>query len=88
MLRLDVEANTPGLAKIRAEGRLVGEWTALLRSECQRLHSTARPLCLDLAGITDCDARGRAVLRELRRNGIRLADCSPLLLGMIQEESP
>lgn len=85
MLRLTVKSG-PARVAIMAEGRLVGEWVAVLESECLRLLGDGA-VELDLGAVTDVDSRGLMTLRRLRREAISLRGLSPLMQALLAEEA-
>jgi len=88
MLRLTLNGTNASRPTIRAEGRLVREWTTLLEAECARLAQPGSRLELDLAGVSDVDVQGIEVLRRLRRSPVTLVGCSSILLGLLSEDTP
>ena len=87
MLRLTLKPIGTRRAEIHAEGRLVGEWVALLAAECDRLLGAGQRIDLDLGAVADVDAGGLVVLRRLRRASVTLSGCTPILLSALAEES-
>jgi anti-anti-sigma regulatory factor len=82
MLRL---TSTPDATKVtlRAEGELVEKWVDLMEEECHRLTADARPVRLDLSGVTYVDTRGLDRLRVLVDQGVTLVRCPPLIRAML-----
>jgi ABC-type transporter Mla MlaB component len=85
MLRITVH-KTPGVVTFRLEGKLTGEWVAVLQEcwqiELSRQQGTIRRADLtvfrvDLTGVTCVDAVGKACLAAMHRQGSELvaADC-------------
>jgi hypothetical protein len=87
MLRLTLNHDGAHRPAIIAEGRLVGAWADLLESECSRLLGEHPGIELHLGEVTDVDAGGIAALRRLRARPVVLVRCSPILLGLLGEES-
>ncbi len=87
MLRLTIGTNGGKHPRIRAEGRLVGDYASLLESECLRVLREAPEIELELAEVTDVDARGLAALRRLRGQPIALIGCTPILLALLTDGS-
>ena len=87
MLRLTLETIGSMRPCLRAEGRLVGEYASLLETECMRVLGEAPEIELDLAGVTDVDARGLAALSRLRGESIRLIGCTPIMLAALTDRS-
>ena len=70
------------LALIGLEGKLIGAWV----DETRRIVATtsaSNRVCLNLQGLTFADSRGIELLRTLRREGIPLLGCSPLIEGLL-----
>jgi len=66
------------------EGRLAGPWVEELKSTCQQLLREGREPQLRLDGVTFVDDDGLALLAQLRREGIVLADCSPFVAEQLR----
>jgi hypothetical protein len=67
---------------IGLEGKLIGAWVG----ETRQIVAMARasdPVCLNLQGLTFADCGGIELLRALRRDGIPLLGCSPLIEGLL-----
>lgn len=86
MLRLTVKPG-PARRAVLAEGRLVGEWAALLETECLRLLREGGGVELDLGAVTDVDSHGLSTLRRLRHEAIVLLGLSPLMQALLAEEA-
>jgi hypothetical protein len=70
------------LTTIGLEGKLLGAWV----DETRQILAAARvaqQFCLNLKGLTFADSRGIELLRSLRRDGIPLLGCSPLIEGLL-----
>jgi hypothetical protein len=77
VLRISIERD-PSTLSLVLEGRLVGPWVDELR-RISAIHITRNvPLTVDLEGLTAMDARGQALLDELRRDGATLR-CSDVM---------
>ena len=70
------------LISIGLEGKLLGPWVEEARHVVEAARALDR-VCLDLRGLTFADARGVELLRTLRREGIPLMGCSPLMEGLL-----
>jgi anti-anti-sigma regulatory factor len=86
MLRLT--RTSPGTAEVvlKAEGQIVGDWVALLESECRELLATERSVALDLGDVSYLDRQGVRVLRELTRGSLTLVNCPPLVEELLTED--
>ncbi len=70
------------LVSIGLEGKLLGAWV----DEARQIVAAARAsdrVCLNLQGLTFADSSGIELLRSLRREGIPLLGCSPLIEGLL-----
>jgi hypothetical protein len=77
VLRISIERDSSTLSLV-LEGRLVGPWVDELRT-ISAIHITRNvPLTVDLEGLTAMDARGQALLDELRQGGATLR-CSDVM---------
>jgi ABC-type transporter Mla MlaB component len=70
---------------LRLEGSLAGVWVVELRKLCETAMAQGETITLDCAGISFSDLEGVALMRELRRQGARLANCSPFLKFQLEE---
>ena len=70
-------------ATLLLEGKLLAPWVAEVRGmvEDQQLTRARR---LDLTAVAFVDAEGAKLLGELRRSGLELAGCSPLIASLIE----
>jgi len=77
------------LVSIGLEGKLVGAWVGETRQIVATAGASHR-VCLNLQGLTFADPLGIELLRSLRREGIPLLGCSPLIEGLLSanEVSP
>jgi anti-anti-sigma regulatory factor len=70
------------LKSISFQGKLLGAWV----DEARKVVTTARAserICIDLQGLTFADSRGVELLRTLRKEGVPLLGCSPLIEGLL-----
>jgi hypothetical protein len=70
------------LVSIGLEGKLIGAWVGETR-QIVATASASNRVCLNLQGLTFADSRGIELLRTLRREGIPLLGCSPLIDGLL-----
>jgi anti-anti-sigma regulatory factor len=73
------------LVSIGLEGKLLGAWV----EEARQIIAAARAfdrVCLNLQGLTFADSRGIELLRTLRREGVPLLGCSPLIEGLLASD--
>lgn len=75
------------LVKLTLEGKLAGEWVNELLA-CWRQAITgdgSTTLYVDLAGVTWVSEEGRALLREMHRNGAEMRAGNLLMSGILEE---
>ena len=75
------------LVSIGLEGKLLGAWV----DEARHTIAAARAVhhvCLNLQELTFADSRGIDLLRTLRREGVPLLGCSPLIEGLLASNQP
>jgi anti-anti-sigma regulatory factor len=80
---------SPGTSEVvlKAEGQIVGEWVALLESECRELLATEHQVALDLSDVSYLDRQAVRVLRELTRGSLGLVNCPPLVEELLTEDA-
>ncbi len=86
MLRLTRTSLGTAEVVLKAEGQIVGDWVALLESECRELLATERSVALDLGDVSYLDRQGVRVLRELTRGSLTLVNCPPLVEELLTED--
>ncbi len=72
-------------ATFRLEGSLAGAWVEELRQLCEAAIAQQTTIILDCGGVSFSDLEGAALLRDLRRQGICLANCSPFLKIQLED---
>jgi ABC-type transporter Mla MlaB component len=70
------------LVFIGLEGKLLGAWVEEARQIVAAARASDR-VCLNLQGLTFADSSGIELLRTLRREGVPLLGCSPLIEGLL-----
>jgi hypothetical protein len=70
------------LTSIGLEGKLLGAWVDETR-QILAAAKASQQFCLNLKGLTFADSCGIELLRSLRREGIPLLGCSPLIEGLL-----
>lgn len=76
-----------GSVILRAEGRVVGDWVSELRRCCETALSEGSALKVDLRDVDYTDARGLALLAELKTLGAVLVNCSPFVAEQLRTRS-
>ncbi len=72
MLRISRSAESPSLATLLVEGRVVAEWVSVLERECWLALQENGHVRLDLSAVTFVDGRGLAALRRLGANALEI----------------
>jgi anti-anti-sigma regulatory factor len=68
---------------LKVEGRLAGDWVALLESELEQAAQGQVALSLDLAGVDFASSQATEMLRAAAARGVRLSACSPFLSNLL-----
>lgn len=84
MLRISKLDGTDG-PTLRIDGSLSGVWVEELRRLCETTMTDGETITLDCGGISFSDIDGVVLMRELRRQQVRLANCSPFLKFQLEE---
>jgi anti-anti-sigma regulatory factor len=85
MLRITTIQNGDFPAVLKLEGKLLEPWIGELHEACRSACAGTASTTLDLAGISFIDMPGTIALRDLRRRGVRLTGCSPLVAELLKE---
>lgn len=85
-LRITRDDGASPRTKLKLEGRLVGEWAALLDRECSALLRSSVSLELDLSGVSFVDRAGIDVLARLSLVGVEIRDCTDAVGSVLQGE--
>jgi anti-anti-sigma regulatory factor len=80
-----IDGAGPGVL-VKVEGKLLQPWVEELTRACTQWATSANPLRLDLSAVTFVDAAGTQLLRELMRQGIAIAACSPFVAELLGRE--
>jgi ABC-type transporter Mla MlaB component len=86
VLRISRAAESPSLATLRVEGRVVAEWVPVLERECWLALQENLHVQLDLSAVTFVDRRGVAALRHLGANALEIVNC-PEFIGELLRTS-
>jgi anti-anti-sigma regulatory factor len=88
VLRINrIERTGAGLC-LQVEGRLSGDWVALLEDELAAAASTTTSLALDLAAVEFASQQATEMLRAATARGVRVIACSPFLAELLGTSSP
>jgi anti-anti-sigma regulatory factor len=86
MLRITIHDRAP-MTSFVLEGKLVGPWVRELK-QCWRdalANDPATPMLVDLAAVTFVDHDGRALLKQMRHQGVRLSSHGVLIDAIVAD---
>ena len=89
MLRISITTRPDGTT-VTLEGRVVGAWVDELSACWRSRHAPdARPIRVDLDGVTFVDAAGKAMLRAMHADGAALVATNVMMRAIVDEiEAP
>jgi len=73
---------------LKLEGRLSGDWVALLQGELEKAERGEGSLSLDLGAVDFASVQGTEMLRAAAARGVRLSACSPFLSNLLSLRTP
>jgi ABC-type transporter Mla MlaB component len=85
MLRISESNSSEKAATLRLEGQMIGQWVGAVEKVCEQYLASDRKLTLDLAEVLFVDRSGIALLQDLMRRGVTLANCSPFLTEQLKQ---
>ena len=86
MLRISPVQREDGGVMLHVEGKLAGEWVAVLERTCGRwLAGAHNAVGLDLAGVNYVDNNAVALLLDLRKDGVVLTGLSAFVQARLSE---
>ncbi|HET7258206.1 MAG TPA: hypothetical protein VFI75_00700, partial [Candidatus Acidoferrum sp.] len=83
MLRITTQKKR-GRTILSVEGKLAGPWVAALE-QCWKERAQGEKYSVDLCGVSFIDAAGRVLLKEIHRQGGKLAAEGCLNQAIVQE---
>ncbi|NOT60326.1 MAG: hypothetical protein HOP19_08890 [Acidobacteria bacterium] len=83
MLRITETTTNEAQTLLQLEGRLVGQWVALLRESGESLEANA--FALELTGVSFVDHAGLELLHSWQTRGIKLLNCPLFLQEMLRQ---
>lgn len=87
MLRITLIPDAAGGVCLQVEGRLAGEWIALLEGELEKASRGGLALSLDLAAVDFASPPAIEMLRAALARGVRLSACAPFLFNLLEGSS-
>jgi anti-anti-sigma regulatory factor len=86
MLRITWVAGSDAAPVLKLEGKLLGPWVSEVREAWAQAAARSGRIRLDLSAVSFVDAAGAQLLRELRRQGLTFAACSPFVAELLHLE--
>lgn len=85
MLRITQTINNGSVVKLRLDGTITLESFAEIDSACAQYRSEADlTLVLDMAGVTFMQTEPAQKLAQLKRDNLRIINCSPFIAALLQ----
>ena len=84
MLRITTSEND-NLVELRIEGELTQSTTHEVERLCRGYLGEGRKLALQLAGATFADRAGAELLRDLKKRGVMLTECSGFFSELLRD---
>ena len=85
MLRISENGSSDETTTLRLEGQMIGQGVAEAQKVCEQFLATGCKLTLDLAEMLFVDRSGIALLQDLIRRQVTLANCSPFLKEQLKQ---
>ena len=86
MLRIRRDDVETGRVVLILEGHIVADWAEVLELECEDLRRGGLRVALDLSGVVFISLSGIEALGRLRKAGVAIKGCSPLIADMLEQE--
>lgn len=83
MLRISRIEPTGSELCLKVEGRLTGDWVALLEGELAEAIRSTASLSLDLAAVDFASLEATEMLRAAVSRGVRVVACAPFLSSLL-----
>ena len=84
MLRITIH-NEDAATRLQVEGKLAGPWAEELKTCWQAAVAPGRALLVDLSALTLIDGKGKALLAEMHRQGVKLTATGLMTQAFIEE---
>jgi len=85
MMKVTRVAEDEERVTLKIEGRIAGEWVAILKEECRRCLEKKGALILDFSELSYIDAAGIQALKTMDRQRVSLIGASLFLSGLLKE---
>ena len=85
MLRITETVENGSVIKLRLDGTITSESFAEIDRTCAQHQSQAkRTVILDMAGVTFMQTEPAQKLAQLKRDSLRIINCSPFIAAMLE----
>jgi len=85
MLRISENGSSDEYTILRLEGQMAGQGVVEVQKVCEQYLASGRKLTLDLVDVLFVDRSGVALLQDLMRRQVAVANCSPFLTEQLKE---
>ncbi|HEX4824142.1 MAG TPA: STAS domain-containing protein [Candidatus Polarisedimenticolaceae bacterium] len=86
LLRISRDPNPSPGVRLKAEGRLIASFAALVEDEGRAALAAADTVVLDLSGVSVVDRAGLEALSRLDRAGVTITGCSEIVASILAAE--
>ena len=73
---------------LKVEGRLSGDWVALVEGELADASRTHDSVSIDLAAVDFASLQATEILRAAMARGVKVIACSPFLAKLLMTSEP
>jgi RNA polymerase sigma-70 factor (ECF subfamily) len=87
MIRITTSLKSDEAVTLSLEGQLTEATRAQLAAVLEKIHASAAPIVLDLAGLTYADRAGAALLRRLIETGAEMESCTSFVEQLLHAEA-
>ena len=86
MLRIERLNEDDARVTLKLDGRIAGQWVAILEEECIRVLKEQKQLILDCAEVSFIGQEGIEMLAKLKGGCVRCVNCSPFVQAILSLE--
>ncbi len=83
MLRIERLNEDNATVTLKLDGRIVGQWVAILKKECFQVLKRQKQLILNFADVTFIGREGVEILEKLRGQQVECTHCSPFVKELL-----
>ncbi len=86
MLRIEKLSEDNATVTLKLDGRIVGQWVAILEEECTQVLKQRKKLILDCADVSFIGREGIEMLGKLKGKCVQCVHCSPFVQAILSLE--